>query len=201
MYLSNDLDSSIGLKSDCQPNFSTGPGGGRPPSAAAASAPVQTRFRPEFSISKPGVSRARTASESRVSFRFFPDDDGDDGGGGYSTTVTSLMTVHVVLVAIVGATANLCVFLALSVGQKVSGNLLLLNLCVADSMVCIISGPLTVMSWEWPALSSYTIVNAAQVSGVGQRRQKSEDRNGFGRAFRENPDTTGGNVCNSTRVS
>lgn len=73
------------------------------------------------------------------------------------------MAVYVVLVAIVGTTANLYVFLALSVGHKVSNNLLLLNLCVADSMVCIISGPLTVLSWEWPALSSYTIVNAVQV--------------------------------------
>ncbi|XP_025193460.1 probable G-protein coupled receptor No18 [Melanaphis sacchari] len=81
---------------------------------------------------------------------------------GFSSIATSLMTVHMVLVAIVGTTANLCVFLALSMSHKVSNNLLLLNLCVADSMVCIISGPLTVLSWEWPALSSYAIVNAVQ---------------------------------------
>ncbi|XP_022171990.1 probable G-protein coupled receptor No18 [Myzus persicae] len=81
---------------------------------------------------------------------------------GFSTIATSLMAVHMVLVAIIGTTANLCVFLALSMSHKVSNNLLLLNLCVADSMVCIISGPLTVLSWEWPILSSYTIVNAVQ---------------------------------------
>lgn len=86
----------------------------------------------------------------------FLDDD-------FSTVATSLMIVHVVFIAIIGTTANLCVFLALSVGHKVSNNLLLLNLCVADSMVCIISGPLTVLSWKWPVLSSYTIINAVQV--------------------------------------
>lgn len=89
-------------------------------------------------------------------YKHFTDD-------GFSTIATSLMAVHMVLVAIIGTTANLCVFLALSMSHKVSNNLLLLNLCVADSMVCIISGPLTVLSWEWPILSSYTIVNAVQV--------------------------------------
>lgn len=92
-----------------------------------------------------------------VFFLLHPTDDG------FSTIATSLMAVHMVLVAIIGTTANLCVFLALSMGHKVSNNLLLLNLCVADSMVCIISGPLTVLSWEWPILSSYTVVNAVQV--------------------------------------
>lgn len=81
----------------------------------------------------------------------------------FSTITTSLMVIHMVLVAIIGTTANLCVFLALSMGHKVSNNLLLLNLCIADSMVCIISGPLTVLTWEWPVLSSYTIINAVQV--------------------------------------
>lgn len=81
----------------------------------------------------------------------------------FSTITTSLLAIHMVIVAVIGTTANLCVFLALSMGHKVSNNLLLLNLCVADSMVCIISGPLTVLSWEWPVLSSYTIVNAVQV--------------------------------------
>ncbi|VVC39161.1 G protein-coupled receptor, rhodopsin-like [Cinara cedri] len=80
----------------------------------------------------------------------------------FSTFATPLMAMHVLFVAIVGVVANLCVFLALSMGHKVSNNLLLLNLCVADCMVCIISGPLTILSWEWPVLSSYTIINALQ---------------------------------------
>lgn len=81
----------------------------------------------------------------------------------FSTIATPFMALHVLIVAIVGMAANLCVFLALSMGHKVSNNLLLLNLCVADCMVCIISGPLTVLSWKWPVLSSYSIVNALQV--------------------------------------
>lgn len=103
-----------------------------------------------------GPKQMNRKIKKKNSFLDFSDDD-------LSTVATSLMAVHVVFVAIIGSTANLCVFLALSTGHKVSNNLLLLNLCVADSMVCIISGPLTVLSWEWPALSSYAIVNAAQV--------------------------------------
>ncbi|XP_050424749.1 5-hydroxytryptamine receptor 2A isoform X2 [Adelges cooleyi] len=78
----------------------------------------------------------------------------------FEELILTTMTVHVVLVALIGTSANIFVFLGLSLSQKVASNLLLLNLCVADSLVCLVSGPLTLLSWHWPEITSYTFVNA-----------------------------------------
>ncbi|XP_050549035.1 galanin receptor type 2 isoform X2 [Daktulosphaira vitifoliae] len=70
------------------------------------------------------------------------------------------MTVNVAMIVFIGPAANLFVFLGLSFSQKVSSNLLLLNLCVADFLVCLISAPLSLTLWYWPDRLSHSIIDA-----------------------------------------